>query len=349
MTLAPVFRSPEAVNALQNKGYWQKLDGSFTAHREATTILNSLLKDVVDEEHLADSIDQGNDLEFLQENFFLILFRSIFETIGCDRPHLDLYTLLNCCIRGVVLSGDNLFDDEEKLVLPLSLGKGKRFMSIVQMMCFQNLIRRSLEVHGSWLDETEKGLFQKNLLSALTDIGRLEGSEEAGINHVLEVGQMIENVHRVRGGRLFALAFIAPRIGERGNRSELWERAEHGVRCLGTAFQIVDDLTDFEFDLGRGSHNIVVAQVKHKGTDEERKLLKELEQSPKMRAEQGWIEKGLSGSASSVLSHAKVEAETGFEELKKAGFWFDPGDALLFVRAIAGDAGFERIQSLRTG
>ncbi|MHC4942710.1 MAG: class 1 isoprenoid biosynthesis enzyme [Planctomycetota bacterium] len=347
MTLAPVFRSPEAVNALESKGYWAKMESSFAAHREADRILHDLLESVLDPRYLEAEPIPADDLPFLQENFFLILFRSLFETLKCEKEHLDCYTLLNICIRGLVLCGDNLFDDEEKLVLPLKLGQGRRFLSIVQMMSFQNLLSRVLDQHGGWLEADEKVLFHKNLLSTLTDIGHLEGSEEAGVDEVPPVKEMIDHVHRVRGGSLFSLAFIAPRIGERGANQAAWESAEEGIRCLGTAFQIVDDLTDLEFDLGRRSHNLLVAQVVHEGTEEEKSLLEELTQSSKMRSEGGWVEKGFQASAGKVLTLAKEEAESGLKILESLGFWFQPQDALLFIRAIAGDAGFERVQGLQ--
>lgn len=346
MTLAPVFRSPEAVRALQDRGYWTQLELSCAALREATGILHVLLQDVIDREYLNPSPQSQDDLSFIQENFFLILFHSVFKAVGCEEDHLHLYTLLNSCIRGLVLSGDNLFDDEDKKVLPLRLGCGKRFMSIVQMMCYQNLIRQVLKHHGEWLDDGEKDRFHRELLSTLTAIGTLEGSEETGVVDTPPTEDMIEKVHRVRGGSLFSLAVIAPRIGERGQNLTAWETAEQGIRSLGTAFQIVDDITDLEFDLGRGSHNLLVSQIVHNGTADERGILDELRASADLRSKGGWVEKGLSHSAGRVLQLAKDEAETGFRSLRKIAFWFPPEDALLFVRAIAGDAGFERVQGL---
>lgn len=346
MTLAPVFRSPEAVSALEEKGYWTRLAPSFAAHREANTLLAGMLRDVIDPQYLHEDTPPDTDLAFMQDNFFLILFRSLFESLGCNEERLHTYTLLNICIRGLVMCGDNFFDDEEKIVLPLCLGRGKRFRTIVQWMCFQTLVHRILDQHAQWLSTENRARFEKDLLSALTFIGHLEGSEEGGVDEVPGVQEMIDGVHRVRGGSLFSLAFIAPRIGEADSERAAWEQAEEGIRRLGTAFQIVDDLTDLEFDLGRRSHNLLMAQVVHEGSDDEKALIEKLLQSPEMRAQGGWVEKSLNGSASKVMEIAKLEAEKGFETLKNIGFWFLPDDALLFVRAIAGDAGFRRIQGL---
>ena len=347
MTLAPVFRSPEAVKALYERGYVDRLQEGIQAHRVAWNTLTALLHEVIQEEFLLEETGEGDELSFLQENFFLVLFHSVFRTLECPSHRLELYTLLNFCIRGLVLSGDNIFDEEDKRVLPLRLGRGRRFASIVQLMCFQGLVDRVLALHGDGVEGGKKQRFRRDLLSSLTAIGRLEGSEEGGVDDVPPVREMIESVHRVRGGRLFSLAFIAPRIMEE-ERRPAWRTAEAGIRRLGTAFQIVDDLTDFEFDLGRGSHNLLTAEVVHGGSTEEQEILDRLRASPELREEGRWVERAFAPSAGRVLDHALEEAREGFRLLEEIGFWYPIGDAPLFVRAIAGDVGWERVQRIRS-
>ena len=60
MTLAPVFRSPEAVSALQNKGYWTRLERSLEAQREAEEVLRGLLREVIHERYL-DAVGRAVD------------------------------------------------------------------------------------------------------------------------------------------------------------------------------------------------------------------------------------------------------------------------------------------------
>ena len=72
------------------------------------------------------------------------------------------------------------------------------------------------------------------------------------------------------GGALFALAFVAPGVLEKGDVKRKLADAETAIAQLGTAFQIVDDLTDFEFDVRRKSHNLLVSQIHHLGTQAER-------------------------------------------------------------------------------
>ena len=345
MTLSPIFRSPEAVEALRSRGYMRSLRASVKAQRESKRRIHELLRDVVSADYLAESRQPRDDTAFLQEHFFLALFHSLFRAIECPADRLRGYSLLNQCIKGLVTAGDNLFDNEAKMALPLKLGQGAAFASIMQMLCFDHLIARVLEEETPFFSAEDKVAFRKLLLSRMAYIGTLEGSEEGGVDDVPTVTDMVDRVHRVRGGELFALAFVAPTVGEKDGRPDVWARAEQGVRHLGTAFQIVDDVTDFEFDLGRRSHNIVVAEIVHRGTVEERTALADVRSqdgSPPV----GTLEEHFTRSAAAMLDLALAEAREGFVCWQELGFWFPPDDAGLFIRAIAGDNGDQRVRDV---
>jgi hypothetical protein len=341
MTLSPIFRSIDAVEMLESKGYLEKLRPSIQAERDYVRELVGLLPEVIDGRYIAAQAAEDDDISFLQEHFFLILFDSVFRTLGCGPERLRMYGLLNLCIKGLVVAGDNLFDREAKMDLPLKLGHGQCFASIMQLICFDHLVTRVLEGLGSQVQPSEVVRFRRDLVSALADIGTLEGSEEAGVDRVLPVEEMIARVHEVRGGRLFGLSFIAPRVWEPAETREPWETAHRGIARLGTAFQIVDDLVDFEFDLGRGSHNVLSSQIVHAGTAAEKAAFEKLAGSKDLPG--NVVERSFVVSGRAVLERAKVEAQRGFAELAKIGFWYPPADAELFVRAIAGDAGDERV------
>src|SRR5690606_31114382 len=168
-----------------------------------------------------------------------------------------------------------LFDDQEKSLLPLLPHAGPRFMSILQLMAFERLARAVLDrAEGlAVLTRAQGAEIQKALLDRMAGIGALEGAEEGGVDDIPPPDDMIRRVHRIRGGTLFALAFAAPDVLERDGAAERMRAAETAVAQLGTAFQIVDDLTDFEFDIGRRSHNLLVSQIQHRGSDDERAAL----------------------------------------------------------------------------
>jgi hypothetical protein len=353
MTLSPVFRSDAAVAVLRAEGVWDRIEEAATAQRDAIQRVRDDLPNVVDRAFVHErpvDVDRAVSLEFVQEFFFLIFFRSVLEAIGAGRRALDFYSELNFCITGTITAADNLFDDQDKMLLPLAAARGPRFRSIMQLLLFQRLVQRVLDRYVIE-PETEVGLaadaargLQRELLSRMAAIGTLEGSEETGVVAVLATEDMIDRVHRVRGGALFELGFVAPRLLEPAGRQDAVRRAQHAIARLGTAFQIVDDLTDFAFDLERGRHNLLVAQVHHSGTVAERKALSMLRESGHLPA--GVVESLFGDSARAVLDRARQEANASLEELGGLGFWFPPGLADALVRAVVGLDGVDVMKAL---
>lgn len=344
MTLSPIFRSSEAIEELRSKGYTNALAPSMLAQRQYKRMLHDLLPEVIDERYLTTAEESKDDITFLQEHFFLVLFDSVYRSLGCRPERLITYGLLNLCLKGLVVAGDNLFDGESKMELPLSLGDGRCFASIMQMLCFDQLIVRVLEVRGATFPDGNVVRLRRDVLTSLALIGTLEGSEERGIETILPVDEMIAKVHRVRGGELFSLAFIAPRIAEARSEQDRWETAMSGIAGIGTAFQIVDDLTDFEFDLARRSHNLLSSQIIHDGTPAERAAFERLSAGGATHTRV--VETTFVQSAHAILRRACTEAEKGFEQLARIGFWFRPKDAEIFIRAIAGEAGELRMHAV---
>ncbi len=357
MTLSPVFRSRQAVDLLREHGVWERLGPAIEAQGRAVGTLYEDVRELIDEDYLLDphliaaSGEVGSEeaLDFLQEYFFLILFRSIFDSLGISPERLALYSELNFCIKGTITAADNIFDDQAKSLLPLKGGSGARFLSILQLMCFERLIRRSMGrgVRAGTMAEEQVHSVLRGLMNQMADIGRLEGSEEGGVDEIPAPDEMVERVHQVRGGALFALAFVAPRVLEEGSVLELMDRGEPAVARLGTAFQIVDDLTDFEFDLGRRSHNLLVSQIHHHGTAEEQAALKRFREGEAVPS--GIVESLFRGSARAVLERAYLEARSSFQALEEIGFWFPSQLADEVVHAIVGLDGVARMEAITAG
>ncbi|TFH66108.1 MAG: hypothetical protein E4G90_05250 [Gemmatimonadales bacterium] len=354
MTLSPVFRSQEAVRLLAEQGVWGRLAGDMEAQADAVRRLYGDLEGLLGEEfrtappHVpsAAEVTTPEGLHFLQEYFFLILFRSIFEHLGVSEVRLQTYTELNFCIKGTITAADNLFDDQAKTLLPLAPHAGARFMSILQLMAFERLLRGVLDrgEAAGVLTRLQGGAVQRELLDRMAVIGTLEGSEEGGVDVIPTPEEMVERVHRVRGGALFALAFAAPHVLEKDDVQRRMAAAEVAVAQLGTAFQIVDDLTDFEFDLGRRSHNLLVSQIDHRGTEKERAALERLRNEPEV--EPGAVEALFRDSARAVLERAYTEARASFAGLRSLGHWLEPSLADEVVHAIVGLDGVARMEAL---
>jgi hypothetical protein len=356
MTLSPVFRSPAAVELLADRGVWSRLAGDLEAQADAVRTLHADLRVVLGERfrkappHVpsAGEISTPAGLQFLQEYFFLILFRSVFGSLGVKENGLRVYTELNFCIKGTITAADNIFDDQAKSLLPLVEHAGSRFMSILQLMAFERLSRRVLDrgEAAGILGSAQREEIQRGLLDRMAAIGTLEGSEEGGVKEIPPPDEMVESVHRVRGGALFALAFVAPTVLEEGGVAEKLAAAEAAIAQLGTAFQIVDDLTDFEFDVGRRSHNLLVAQIHHLGTQPERAALRHFWTGEKIPRD---VVEGLfRESARAVLERAYAEARASFKGLRELGFWLQAELAEDVVRAIVGLDGVARMEALTT-
>ena len=354
MTLSPVFRSQKSVQLLAEQGVWSRLAPDMEAQAAAVRRVYEDLEQVIGERfrtespHVpsADEVTTPEGLHFLQEYFFLILFRSIFRSMGIDEARLQAYTELNFCIKGTITAADNLFDDQAKTLLPLAPSTGARFMSILQLMSFERLLRCVLDraASASVMGQDDAPAIQRALLDRMAEIGVLEGSEEGGVDEIPTPDDMVEAVHRVRGGSLFALAFAAPSVLERGELSQRMTDAEDAISRLGTAFQIVDDLTDFEFDVGRRSHNLLVSEIHHGGTEDERSALSGMwEGGP---VPEGAVEGLFATSARAVLERAYVEARASFAMLQELGHWFDPELAEEVVHAIVGLEGVARMEAL---
>lgn len=359
MTLAPVFRSKESTEFLRSRGVVARLLPHMAAQRAAMAGLQRRLAGVLGEQYLYTPEDSApvGDEEFLQDHFFLILFRSFFETLGA-RERLDLYTSINICIKGIITAADNLFDGEFKELIPLRLSSGKTFGSIMQLMTFERVLGLMCIEDGPRQGVSQEKFFRFNrdLLNRLAFIGTLEGSEEDGVSTTPGMTEMIDSVHRVRGGALFSLAFAAPLEFE--GDSPRWRAGEGALARLGTAFQIVDDLTDFEFDLHRRTNNLLASAIVHHGTDAERARLAAIRHAM-AEAGEDWeskrteifgegdiIDREFSGPAMEVLRRAREEARLAFEEMAALGFWFNPADSDEVVHAIVGLEGVRRMELL---
>jgi len=351
MTLSPVFRSEEAVEVLRSAGIWSRLNPAALGQAEAITCVKQDLTNVLDAKYidmgqLAAEARDAVGIEFVQEFFFLILFRSVLQTVGVTTGDLRLCCELNFCIKGTITAADNLFDEQDKALLPLLTGHGSRFRSILQLLAFERLMNRALDrgVDAKAITKSSATQFQKELLTRMAAIGSLEGSEEGGVEGVMEPDLMIEQVHRVRGGALFELAFVAPRLLATAVDANLLSRAQSAISKLGTAFQIVDDLTDFEFDLTRGSHNLLVSQITHRGSAEERKHLAALGRTAVGAGDV--VTERFAESARAVVERGEAEAKHALEELTLLGFWFPAELSHELVKAIVGLDGVDRMRSL---
>lgn len=336
---------------------WERLSPDMEAQADAVRRVYEDLAGLIGAEFRTDAphvptaseVTTPKGLCFLQEYFFLILFRSIFSALGVPKDRLQAYTEINFCIKGTITAADNIFDDQAKSLLPLADHAGARFMSILQLMSFERLLRNALDRGAAVgiLTDVQRVAVQRALMDRMAAIGLLEGSEEGGVDEIPSPVEMVSAVHRVRGGALFALAFAAPGVLEDGYVRAQLTAAEVAISRLGTAFQIVDDLTDFEFDVGRRTNNLLVSEIHHNGSDEERKALAPFWDGAAIP--QDTVEGVFRAPAQAVLQRAYLEARAAFHGIQALGHWFDPALSDEVVHAIVGLEGVTRMDALITG
>ena len=109
----------------------------------------------------------------------------------------------------------------------------------------------------------------------------------------------------------------------------------------------MDDLTDFEFDLGRRSHNLLTSEIYHHGSAAEREALAGFRAGGTV--EQGVVETLFGNSARAVLERAYVEARASFRQLAELGHWLEAELADEVVHAIVGMDGVARMEVLTSG
>jgi len=149
MTLSPVFRSDEAVQILRSAGVWSRLDSAARGQADAINRIKQDLPLILDSRYidtgrLAADPGEAVGIEFVQEFFFLILFRSVLQTVGIKTEDLGLCCELNFCIKGTITAADNLFDDQDKALLPLKLGQGSRLRSILHLLALEQPVVSAL-------------------------------------------------------------------------------------------------------------------------------------------------------------------------------------------------------------
>jgi len=346
LTLSPVFRSHDAVRLLVDGGVLDLLGPALVRQLAAVRRVWDDLPDVVGPDSLAAASPDPPPVEALQRHFFLTLFLAAFEHLGVAPARLDFYAELDFCLVGTVTAADDLFDDEAKTSLPLAEIPGARLRAILELMCFERLRGRvgARAARSGAVDAASFAGVEKALLDEMVSIGRLEGSEEAGVARVVEPEGMLESVHAVRGGRLFGLAMVAPSRLETGTVRERLVSLGPALGALGTAFQVVDDLVDFEVDLARRSHNLLLSWAWHRGPAGERAAARRLWAGEGPLS--GAVEARLPESAAAVLGRARELGRRAFEGLSDLGFAFPRELSDAVVHAIVGEQGVSRMAAI---
>jgi len=278
--------------------------------------------------------------QYWQRNFFSILFLSIFDAIGISHERQHKYGMILHAVRGVVTATDNILDDEAKGAVQLKLQGGKVLPNVLVMLMESGLLQEVAFELAADRDAARKTW--KGLVHALFALGAEESAEEHAIEHVLEPKQLLDQIHRFRGGGLLQLAFVAPEINE-PELNQAIRLAKSGVNHIGLSLQIIDDITDFDEDLGSRNHNMLRSWIvfEHPDgacSDADLKVLgAEVRKSPEVH---------FPLATQQVMRLAIEMALEGFDILNEVGHPADRDAALTLIKAMFKLRGLERLWSI---
>jgi hypothetical protein len=274
--------------------------------------------------------------QYWQRNFFSIFFLTIFDAIGISKRRQQMYGIILHAIRGIVTATDNILDDEAKGSVQLSLQGGRVVPNIMVSLMEMGVLQESiyeLAENAKTAKETLKGITH-----ALFALGAEESGDEGGVLTVLDPKQLLDQIHRFRGGELFLLAFIAPEVNEPQLADKI-RTAKLCVNYIGLCLQILDDLTDFEEDVTNLHHNMLRSWILHYRPDgvydseQLNRLDPEVLKHPEIHFRR----------ATQQVMHLAIEmALKGFDYLKQIGYPADGLSAQELIKTMFRLRGLER-------
>ena len=253
----------------------RRLWPSVQEHRRVEQEHLHLLQQFLAERYIAPIPKPAGTLRYAQKNFFSILFLAIYRAVGVAEDRRLFYGTVNHAVRGIVTATDNLLDDEYKELLPLRFAAGAtRFKSVMHILLFDRFLFQVVDAaaESALIASQDRAPLQQALLDALVPIGEEEATEEKGVLSILPPEEILDQVHRHKGGNLLRLAFVAPRLIETDLRDRL-EQADRGTYHIGMALQLIDDVTDFYDDLRDRRHNYLVSSIRFEGSAGEKARL----------------------------------------------------------------------------
>ena len=309
----------------------RRLWPSVQEHRRIEQEHLHLLQQFLAERYIAPTPKLAGTLRYAQKNFFSILFLAIYRAVGVAEDRRLFYGTVNHAVRGIVTATDNLLDDEYKELLPLRFAAGAtRFKSVMHILLFDRFLFQVVDAaaESALIAAQDRAPLQQALLDALVPIGEEEATEEKGVLSILPPAQILDQVHRHKGGNLLRLAFVAPRLIETDLHDRL-EQADRGTYHIGMALQSIDDVTDFYDDLRDRRHNYLVSSIRFEGSAAEKGRLEAFLAG---RGSPAPVQEAYAASTERVLGRAVQEALAGFDQLAAAGFWLNRQQALRLIR-----------------
>jgi len=268
-----------------------------------------------------------------RKNIFSTLFQSVYHLMEIPEPRRLLYGKLICLFRIWVTSADNLLDEEDKDVVAMKLPGSARIMrQVIGVMAADRVLAELLreEVEKGTITAMQSRDLSRESLCRLLPSAAQEASEEGGITVRPPPEEVLQNIHRLKTGLLFNLAFVGPDRIEPGQNRVRTALLREGLMQIGLGCQLLDDIRDMARDLLEHRHNYVLSALAH----EEPTVLERLTAQARTPADRLYL-----SAPHAVLPTARRGFDllsTGLRALGDAGLGFDKDHADQMARAMFG-------------
>lgn len=197
-----------------------------------------------------------------RKNLFSTLFYSIYLVLDIPKPRRLLYGKLNHLFRIWVTSADNLLDDEDKCVLPLVMPGSSRIMrEVVAIMAADRVLWSVLNeaVGAKVVTSGQADALAAQSLRLLLPSAAQEAGEEGGVLTRPSPEYVLETLHVLKTGLLFALPFLGVDLVEPAADPEQIVRLKRALMLFGGGCQLLDDVRDLGRDFVERRHNYVLS------------------------------------------------------------------------------------------
>lgn len=200
----------------------------------------------------------------IERNLFSTLFQSVYHLLGITPERRLLYGKLNHLFRIWVTSADNLLDNEDKVVVPVSIGGSSRVMrQVICIMLADRIMEQltSAAFRDGVLREGEAASLRSLSLQILLPSAAEEASEENGITQRPDPEYVLGTIHRLKTGLLFHIPFLGPDHIEDSLNRDVLCLCKDGLMSFGLGCQILDDIRDMAKDFIEARHNYVLSDI----------------------------------------------------------------------------------------
>ena len=265
-----------------------------------------------------------------RKNIFSTLFQSVYHLMDIPGPRRMLYGKLIHLFRIWVTSADNLLDEEDKEVVPISMPGSARIMrQVVAVMAADRVLAEILNdaVAQGVLAGDQRDALARESLRRLLPSAAQEATEEGGITVRPPPEEVRDVIHRLKTGLLFNVAFVGPEIVEPLATART-ARLRNGLMDFGLGCQVLDDIRDMARDLIEQRHNVVLSAIAH----QDPAGLEELSRRAQASSDRLYL-----AVPKTVLPIARQGLDllaAGLRTLGEAGLGYDGAQAVSMARAM---------------